>query len=104
MPGDDELRHRCKPGPATNSTHLEQWHLRSSFPGISKWPHLAQKNGPIRERNHRHELVAYDTIRAPKYSLLHRWHSRWQKRLETEGTKTRVLKEPSENDADRAEC
>ena len=29
-----------------NSMHLEQWHLRSSLPGISKWPHLAQTNAP----------------------------------------------------------
>ena len=29
-----------------NSIHLEQWHLRSSLPGISKWPHLAQTNAP----------------------------------------------------------
>ena len=36
---------RRKPS-ALNSMHLEQWQLRSSLPGISKWPHLAQTNAP----------------------------------------------------------
>ena len=36
---------RRKPS-ALNSMHLEQWHLRSSLPDISKWPHLAQTNAP----------------------------------------------------------
>jgi hypothetical protein len=36
---------------------------------------LGADKSPIRERNHRHELVAYDTIRAPKYSLRHRCSS-----------------------------
>jgi hypothetical protein len=36
---------RRKPS-ALNSMHLGQWHLRSSLPDISKWPHLAQTNAP----------------------------------------------------------
>jgi hypothetical protein len=64
---------------------------------------LGADKRPIRERNHRHELVVYDTIRAPKDSLRHRCSSagsRGQKRR----YKDPRLKEPSENDAGRAEC
>lgn len=50
---------------------------------------LGADKRPIRERNHRHELVAYDTIRAPKYSLRHAT-TPLSVEVRNEGTKTRA--------------
>ncbi len=61
---------------------------------------LGADKRPVREGNHRHELLANDTIRAPNYSLRHRCNSAGSRGRH----KDPRLKEPSENDAGRADC
>ena len=83
--------------------HLEQWHLRSSSPDISKWPHLAQTNAPSASA-----IIGMNSWPTTQYG--HRSTrsviaaTPLAVGVRNKKYKTRDAKEPSENGAGCAEC